>query len=344
MTCPNCGYTGNPDGAVYCNACNGLISQNGSLANVPNVTYDNQNYANQNNAAFDNSGAAFNNNAAYNQYAPAYQPVAAQPARNNQKTILTALIAVVAVVLVGFLLVASGIVKVNACDDKKESSTSGGKIDAGDVIAGALATAEEYKKVDLCFVVDTTSSMDDDVAQLNKDLAKYIAVLKEKCTKDYRIALIDYRDNPMMTFDFDDYPYKVRLDFTNKTKKIYDAFAKLDMGYGGDWEETAFSAIIEGGDKLSWRSDAAKIMVVITDAPAQDPEYVSGYDSSDAKSFLKDEGIMLFVIDSANDREVKACFSPLCKATGGIYQGINKVGEMTDAMAEILDTASAHMK
>ena len=307
MNCPNCGYNANPEGSAICNVCGAsLLSASGG---------------------------------AYPQYAPVYQPVAAQPVQNNKRGVLIALIAIIAVAFVVFMLFATGVLDINS--SKETSGGPSGKIDAGE-LGAAIA---EYKKVDLVFLVDTTGSMGDDVDKLNADLAMYIAALKEKCTHDYRIALIDYRDFAGNTYYSDDYAYKVRLDFTNDTTKIYNAFGKLVLGYGGvDWEETAFSAMIDGGKKLSWRSDAAHIMVLISDAPAQDPEYKTGYTASDAKSYLKRNNILFFVIDSANDSEVKACFSPICSSSGGFYQGISRTAEMTDAMVEILDSASEYME
>lgn len=306
MNCPNCGYNANPEGTAICTICGASLLS--ASAN------------------------------GYPQYTPVYQPVETQPVQNNKRGVLIALIAIMAVALVVFMLFATGVLDINS--SKETSDTPSGKIDAGE-LGAAIA---EYKKVDLVFLVDTTGSMGDDVDKLNADLAIYIAALKEKCTHDYRIALIDYRDFPGNTYYSGDYAYKVRLDFTNDTTKIYNAFGKLDLGYGGDWEETVFSAMIDGGKKLSWRSDAARIMVLISDAPAQNPEYKTGYTASDAKSYLKSNNILFFVIDSANDSEVKACFAPICSASGGLYQGITRTDEITDAMVEILDSASEYME
>ncbi|MBE6764968.1 MAG: VWA domain-containing protein [Ruminococcaceae bacterium] len=330
MTCPKCGFSSNPEGASFCAACSTPLNQSTtsitpySQTDISPITYDN----------------------AAPQYAPVYQPAPQQPVRDNKRTVLIALIAVVAVALVVFLLAATGTVKLNkdACSEKTPASdSSDGTIDAGDLIDEYSDAAAKLKKIDVVFIVDTTSSMGDDVEQLNKDLAVYIAALKQKCTDDYKIALIDYRDFAMNTFDSDDYPYKVQLDFSNKTSKIYNAFGNLHLGYGGDWEETAFSAIIDGCSELSWRKDAVRVAIIVTDAPAQDPEYATGYTSSDVKSYLKKNNIALFVIDSANDSDVKSCFSTICKSSGGFYQGISKTAEITDAMAEILDEVSAYV-
>lgn len=334
MTCPKCGFASNPEGTSFCAACGTNLTQTSSIIQYssdqslqasPSITYDN----------------------AQTQYT-SYQPVSEPPAKDNKRTILLILIAVVAVVLIGFLLIATDTIALNkdACSEKSDGSGSSadGTIDAGDLVDEYGEAVQKLKKIDVVFIVDTTSSMDDDVHQLNKDLAVYLAALKDQCTEDYRIALIDYRDFAMNTLDGDDYPYKVRLDFTNKTSKIYDAFSKLSLGYGGDWEETAYSAIIDGCDELSWRKDAVRVAIIVTDAPAQNPEYGTGYTSSDAKSFLSKNNIVLFVIDSANDSDVKSCFSSLCKSTGGFYQGIGRTAEITDAMVEILDQASAYME
>lgn len=138
------------------------------------------------------------------------------------------------------------------------------------------ADAVYFKELDLVFVIDTTSSMLDSIERVQADMTMYIDAL-ENTRKDYRIAIVDYRDFAERTESEKDYPYKIALDFTGIVWDILDGINSLDLGYGGDGPETICSALIDGLNQLSWRENSAKAAILIGDAPALDPEPNTGY-------------------------------------------------------------------
>ena len=219
------------------------------------------------------------------------------------------------------------------------------------------ATAAPIRKLDLALVVDTTGSMYDSIAQVQQDMKEVLAEL-DASGMDYKIAIVDYRDFPERTGWSADYPYKVQLDFTNDYDAIYDAIDSLTLGDGGDWDETIYSALMDGLDELSWRNSAGKAAIVMGDAPALDPEPITGYtramvidkmkdgkvgvDGEEYKAVRAASGaerspITLFTIATVNDYETVECFETLATETGGISYTTENSEEVTDAIIEIIE-------
>jgi hypothetical protein len=142
--------------------------------------------------------------------------------------------------------------------------------------------------LDLVFCIDTTASMGDDIEEV-KEYAIEIVNNIEDNFGNFRIALVDYRDFPSRTEASIDYPAKTQLDFSSDKEAIVDAINGLDLGDGGDWYETVYSGIVHSMDNLSgWRKEAQRMIVVMGDAPALNPEPITGFTGLyvAAKAFL----------------------------------------------------------
>lgn len=133
--------------------------------------------------------------------------------------------------------------------------------------------------LDVCFVVDTTGSMGDDIDNAKENMTDILDNLAEK-TSNYQVALIDYRDFSDRSGDSDDYPYEVQLQFTDNQQDILDAINDLGLGSGGDTEETVYSALMAAVG-LDWRSDSKKVIILLGDAPPLDPEPNTDYTYED---------------------------------------------------------------
>ena len=160
---------------------------------------------------------------------------------------------------------------------------SSGMLDAEAAVATALETVDTSatrvlsgsEGMDLCFVVDTTGSMSDDIDNTRENMVEILESMAEK-TSDYRVAVVDYRDFPDRSEAEEDYPAKIRLGFTNDNDAIINAINGLTLGYGGDNEETVYSGVAEALT-LDWRPEATKIMIILGDAGPLDPEPYTGY-------------------------------------------------------------------
>lgn len=231
---------------------------------------------------------------------------------------------------------------------------------------GLAASAASLRKLDLAFVVDTTGSMEDDIWQVKTDMKEYLKDLEES-GMDFRIAIVDYRDFPARAGD-NDYPYRVQLDFTSDYDAILSAIESLSLGNGGDWQETIYSALIDGVNELSWRSDAGKAAILMGDAPALDPEPYTGYTADDAIENLKTGNIAkedhlksmalasvnrvyapmastrstitLFAIATYSESEVVENFDYLAKGTGGetytLTSGTSDISKIIEEIIEVI--------
>ena len=211
---------------------------------------------------------------------------------------------------------------------------------------GVCANAVTNKKLDLAFVIDTTGSMSDDLAQVKTDMGSYLRSLQSSDT-DYRIAIVDYRDFPERTGASQDYPYRVQLDFTNEYSAINASINALSLGNGGDGNETIYSALTDGLDSLSWRKNAAKAVILMGDAPALDPEPKTGYTLDATIEKLGGQGveltepdeikfIVVFAVAPSSDSATISFFERLATATGGKCYRASSSTKITEIMDQIL--------
>ncbi|GMQ86588.1 MAG: hypothetical protein BMS9Abin07_2172 [Acidimicrobiia bacterium] len=186
-------------------------------------------------------------------------------------------------------------------------------------------------------MIDTTGSMGSDIGAVKASADAVIDRL-ELGTQSYRVAVIDYRDFPERTGFLDDYPSRVALDFSSDPDAIRDAINGLTLGGGGDFAETVWSALVEAF-ALDWRPGVKKVVLQFGDAPALNPEPVTGLTTLDVivGSFLVDP-VAVYAIDTgfagAEIREV-------AEATGGEVLFAPTPSQVADRIQEVLDTALA---
>lgn len=209
--------------------------------------------------------------------------------------------------------------------------------------------------LDLCFVVDTTNSMRDDIENAKQNMEQILNQLKSK-SQDYRVALIDYRDFADRSGDDNDYPARMQLNFTARDEIINSAIQNLDLGYGGDDNETVYSGLMAAVD-LDWREQAKKVIIILGDAPPLDPEPVTGYEYSDVLTalFNADIGIdytesdervtssldtSLITVYSIGTNASEAAsdfFQDISDSTGGNYVNVGDASEVGDAITDSID-------
>ena len=218
------------------------------------------------------------------------------------------------------------------------------------------------KQLDIAFVIDTTGSMDDDIGEVKGNMKQYLNNLEE-AGNDFRIAIVDYRDFASRTGDSSDYPYKVQLDFTNNHDSIIAAINSLYADGGGDINETICSALIDGLSELSWRSTAGKAAILMGDAPALDPEPITGYTKKMAVNKLKTNktgyeediratsmisamssskeersAVTLFAVATSGSSSTASDFSYLAEETGGTCYTNISTYEINEVIEEIIET------
>ena len=124
--------------------------------------------------------------------------------------------------------------------------------DDGDNVLGSGGEASSGK-VDIAFVHDRSGSMSDEAAFLENNIGS-VATDLENSNLDAAFGLIAYEEN-----DGDSTPTEIITDIDTDSTQLDFTF---NLG-GGD--ENASEAIEFALDNLTWRPDAKKILVVITD-------------------------------------------------------------------------------
>lgn len=247
-----------------------------------------------------------------------------------------------------------------------------GLVNANNAVVAALKTekasvdrvlkTETDNGLDLCFVVDTTGSMGDDIENAKNNMENILEHLAAKTT-NYRVALIDYRDYPDRSGDSDDYPYRVQLTFTNDNHSITSAINGLDLGDGGDTKETVYAALV-AAVKMDWRTDAKKVIIILGDAAPLDPEPVTGltyddvllalfnadisidYDDSDGRvtDSLDQSMINVFSIGTSASSGAEDFFEDISGSTGGSYASVDDASQVSDAIIDSIEQIEVEEK
>ena len=117
------------------------------------------------------------------------------------------------------------------------------------------------RKADIVFCIDSTGSMSPCFEGVKNNLTMFIEELHSSGNVDFRLKLIAYRDK----HDLRDFVESEYLDFTNSVELFKDKLSKIRASGGGGVLESTLDAIYEA-TQSTWRDDAHKIIVLMTDA------------------------------------------------------------------------------
>lgn len=220
---------------------------------------------------------------------------------------------------------------------------------------GGAAKLNRTSSVDVAFVVDTTGSMWDDIFQVKSSIGDIVDRLKEQ-SADFRISITEFKDFNHSGGDSSDYPYRAIQSFTNDRTQIQSSVQTLNANGGGDWEESVYSGLmntIQGKDIGEWRPDAEKVIILMGDAPAKDPEPETGYTLWDVmeeankggvlvppgvKAKAGTEGIHIHSIVIGSEPETMSNFKSISEGTGGKVFTALTASEVVDSIMEAIGT------
>ncbi len=228
-------------------------------------------------------------------------------------------------------------------------------------VCATTGCVRQPRQRDIAFVIDTTGSMDDDIAAVQAAAAQIVNTIATS-GDDYRVALIDFRDFPYWPYgDVSDYPAQLALDFTADQPTIINAINGLTIGYGEDWPESVYSGVMEAVE-LQWRADAEKLIILMGDAPPHDPEPETGYTSdsviaaanaggtpmqlglmaSSAMTTTAANGtpIHIYPVLIGDDTDAEAAFLGLADGTGGMMFQAATATEVTGVILDAISTAA----
>jgi len=159
------------------------------------------------------------------------------------------------------------------------------------------------RKLDIAFVLDTTGSMKEEIAGVRDSVRNFADRLRETGF-DLRLAAVTFGDvvnDPTGSRDPDGIPRPV-LDFTPEVDTFKDFVGSLSARGGGDGPEVSLDATQFAANNLTWRPDAHKVIIVITDATAHQRDDGTDFASVTAEEVINNlKGkFTVYVVSSAN--------------------------------------------
>lgn len=192
--------------------------------------------------------------------------------------------------------------------------------------------------IDVVFVIDTTGSMNSSISAVKNNIRNIVESISSK-TKSTRFALVTYQDHPCCGGSSDDYPSKIETDFTSNVEVLNKAVNFIQLGNGGDWKESVYSGI-KTGLNLQWRAGVKKIMIVIGDAPAKDPEPVTELtEQSIVDAAYAVDPAQIYIIDTSGHNMMASVMS-LAERTGGAYLQVDDSNKLTDQINASVENAT----
>jgi len=123
--------------------------------------------------------------------------------------------------------------------------------------------SEKLGQLDLVFVVDNTGSMGPYIHNVKTKILEIIRTIKkEELCHRLRVGLVSYRDHPPEETSYITQKYEL----TSDTSLIEQNIMKMEASGGGDGPE-AVSTALHVMNRMEFLIDAAKVAVLIGDAP-----------------------------------------------------------------------------
>lgn len=171
------------------------------------------------------------------------------------------------------------------------------------------ATTNQFNRIEIMFVIDTTGSMGDEISYLKEEIADVIGRIKSATDVDVLLAIMVYRD------EGDEYVTRYN-DFTTDIAAQQAFLSKQEASGGGDFPEAVQTALTEAVDK-QWSKTATKLLIHVADAPAHN-EDVETWQKAAAKA--AEAGIRIVSVASSGiDAQTEYFFRAQSLMTGGVY-------------------------
>lgn len=201
------------------------------------------------------------------------------------------------------------------------------------------------KTIDLVFIQDATGSMGSYIASARENIIKICDTIitseNLESRDDLRVAIVAYRDHPPQ-----DRSYVTRIfPFTSKIADVQEYLSTLQANGGGDGPEAVTAGMWAAVHNLRWRSNSAKICILIADAPPHglgepgdgfpngDPD---GHDPIQIARVMASKGITMFMVACepalANYSRGVDFFQAVCNITCGLMLPLTTASLLANAI------------
>lgn len=169
-------------------------------------------------------------------------------------------------------------------------------------------------KADVVFVVDTTSSMEEEIEGIRKNIGDFVYELSRQDV-DIRLGLVEYKDI-----------YEDGIDTTKSygwytnVSSFEQELSKLGISGGGDVPESVVDAL-NCARHMKYRNGVNKYIILVTDANYKNGNYLyGGATIEDEIEKLVSNEIVTSVITLPKHKDA---YMDLINSTGGLYVDIN---------------------
>ena len=214
-----------------------------------------------------------------------------------------------------------------------------------DFIIHLIIMKSALNQIDLCFVVDTTGSMNPFLSAARMALVNTLTALSRQSDLNLRVGVVEYRDHPPQEMSFVTKHYALTEDLS-KIQKVIDG---LSASGGGDAPEAVFDGVHEAAVLTEWRKNSARFILLVGDAPPQgydlaprahrndgkknEVEYrrvcTCGLTLSQVTAAAEENRVVVQALPVQADELTRRAFTEIANATGGIC------GETANANAVI---------
>ncbi|KAL3858621.1 hypothetical protein ACJMK2_008892 [Sinanodonta woodiana] len=195
----------------------------------------------------------------------------------------------------------------------------------------------DSKVLDLAFAMDCTGSMGSYIETARQNIRTIVEEIVASEKSDIKLALVEYRDHPPQ-----DSSFVTRVhDFTPSPKTMKSWLDACSAAGGGDTPEAVADALYDL-TKLSWRPEATKICVFISDAPPHGLGCDSdgfpsgcplGLDPMEITRQLAEMGITIYLVGcEPSISPFKEFFMAIAYMTGGQYVPLRKANMLTQVI------------
>jgi hypothetical protein len=123
---------------------------------------------------------------------------------------------------------------------------------------------DELSQIDLAFCVDLTTSMTGFLQAARTHMLDILRGLTENTPADLRVGLVGYRDYGTRTKLVQTHPFE---GDPAKTRRVLTGLKAASPSENTDAAEAVFAGLVACLDELKWRPRAAKIVLLVGDAP-----------------------------------------------------------------------------
>lgn len=197
-------------------------------------------------------------------------------------------------------------------------------MDVEDLDQCGVTASTGMRVLDLAFAMDCTGSMGSYIQQARQNIKAIAEDIVHLEKVSLNLALVEYRDHPPQ-----DATFVTRvLNFTSSVQDMKNRLDSCSAKGGGDTPEAVADALFEV-QRLSWRSNATKICVLISDAPphglgcggdAFPAGCPCGLDPMKTGRSLAEKGVTIYVVGcEPSITPYRDWFTALAHLTGGQY-------------------------